>query len=196
MAAPAKINFKCYQGSTFSEVLRWESSKKIYKAITGITQAAPCVVTSVGHGVPNGWRVKVTNAGGMKEINSSDTYKIATKLDVDTLEFNDINSIGYTAYTSGGVVEYNEPVSLTGFTARMHLREKVDSTTTLKELTTENGGIVINTTDYTITIFISATDTALLTFSSAVYSLEMVSSLGVVTPLANGTITLVKEVTR
>ncbi len=196
MATPAKINFKLYQGSTFNEVLRWESSKKIYKTITGITQAAPAVVTVPAHAIPDGWRVKITNVGGMTDINSTDTYHIATVLTSDTIELNAINSIGYKAYTSGGVAEYNEPVSLTGYTARMQIREKLDSTTVIKELTTENAGIVIDTSNKKITLVISATDTALFTFNSAVYSLEMVSSGGNVTPFANGVITLVKEVTR
>lgn len=196
MAAPAKINFKVYQGSTFSEVLRWESSKKIYKNITGISQAAPCVVTSVSHGVPDGWRVKITNVVGMKEINSSETYHIATKASDDAIELNAINSIGYTAYTSGGVIEYNLPVDLTGYTARMQIREKLDSTTVIKELTTENGGIVIDTVKSQIKMIITAANTTLFTFNSAVYSLEMIAVDGTVTTLVNGTLTLVKEVTR
>lgn len=193
---PVKLNFKVYQGSTFNEVLRWESSKKIYKAITGITQAAPCVVTATGHGVPEGWRVKITNVGGMTEINSTEVYQQATVLTSDTIELNAINSVGYKTYTSGGILEYNEPIDLTGYTARMQIREKVDSTTTLDDLTTLNGGIILDVANNKITLFISAVDTALYTFNSAVYSLEMVSSTGVVTPLLNGTLTLVKEVTR
>lgn len=196
MASPAKLNFKVYQGSTFSEVLRWESSKKVYKAITGITQAAPCVITATSHGVPDGWRVKVTNVGGMTDINSADTYHIATKLTADTIELNSINSIGYKAYTSGGILEYNEPINLTGYTARMQIREKIDSVDVIDELTTVNGAITIDTTNYKINVVISAADTALYTFSTAVYSLELVSAGGVVTPFANGVLTLVKEVTR
>jgi len=191
---PVKLNFKVYQGSTFNEVLRWESSKKIYKAITAITSNAPCVVTAVGHGAPDGWRVKVTNVGGMKEINSVDDYKIATKLSADSIEFNDINSIGFSAYTSGGVIEYNQPVDLTGYTARMQIREKIDSDTVIKELTTENGGIVIDVINSKIILNISAADTELFTFNSAVYSIELVSTT--VVPFATGVLTLVREVTR
>ena len=29
MTSPVKLNFKVYQGSTFKEVLRWESSTKV-----------------------------------------------------------------------------------------------------------------------------------------------------------------------
>lgn len=185
-----------YQGATFSEVIRWESSRKTYKNITGVTQAAPCIVTALGHGVPDGWRCKITNVGGMTELNSSDEYKVATYKTIDTIELNAINSLGYKAYTTGGVIEYNTPVDLTGYTARMQLRSSLDSTTTIDEYTTVNGKILIDTTGFGITILVDAITTAAYTFSSAVYSLEMVSGSGVVTQLASGTITLIKEVTR
>lgn len=196
MSSPVKLNFKVYQGATFKEVLRWESSKKVYKQITNVTQAAPCVVTSTAHGVPDGWRVKITNVGGMTELNSVETYLQATKLTADTIELNTINAIGYKAYTTGGVIEYNEPVSLVGYTARMQIREKIDSTTIIDELTNANSGIVIDETNNKIELYINALDTALYTFTSAVYSLELISPTLDVIPLANGTLTLVKEVTR
>lgn len=196
MTAPVKLNFKVYQGSTFSEVLRWESATKVYKTITGITKAAPVVITAVAHGMPVGWRTKITNVAGMTVINSTDSYNTVSAVTTDTITINDINSLGYPAYTSGGVLEYNLPVDLTGFTARMQIREKITSTTTIKDLTTVNGGILIDNSLKTITIFMSATDTAALTFSNAVYSLELVSSGGIVTQLVTGNMTLVQEVTR
>jgi len=78
----------------------------------------------------------------------------------------------------------------------MQIRSKIDDATVIQELTTSNGAIVINNTNKTITLNITAEVTAAYTFSTAVYSLEMVSSGGQVTPFCNGTITLVKEVTR
>ena len=196
MSAPAKLNFKLYQGSTFNEILRWESSVKVYKPITAITKSAPLVVTAVGHGVPLEWRVKFTNIAGMTDLNSTETYHIVTSKTSDTLTINNINSLGFKDYVSGGVVEYNTPTDMTGYTARMQLRSKLDSTTVIEELTTENGKIVIDNVNKTIKLLISATTTAAYTFPSAVYSLELISSGGQVTPFANGIITLVKEVTR
>lgn len=195
MAAPVKINFKIYQGATFREVLRKESNTKVYKPITSITKGAPTQIAATGHGVPTGWRFRVTDVVGMKEINSTDTYHIHTGTDSDVLTINALNSTGYSSYTSGGVVEYNQPVSLSGVTARMHIREKLDSATTILELTTENGGIIIDDTLKTITIYISATATAALTFASAVYSMELINGSDVES-FITGTLTLVKEVTR
>ena len=196
MAAPAKINFKMYQGSTFNESLRWESGKKVYKTITNITQAAPCVVTSTSHGVPDQWRVKITNVGGMKDINSSENYNVATLIDTDTIELNSINAIGFAAYTSGGVIEYNEPVDITGYIARMQIREKIDSVDFIDEYTTLANTLVIDEVANTISIIVPAITTTAYTFSQVVYSLELESPAGVVTPFANGQITLIKEVTR
>lgn len=196
MSSPAKVNFKLYQGSTFNEVLRWESSVKSYKPITAITKSAPVVITSAAHGIPVEWRVRFTNILGMTELNNSETYYKVTSAATNTITINDINSLGFKEYVSGGVIEYNTPIDLTGYTARMQLRAKIDDATVIQELTTSNGGIVINNTNKTITLNITAQVTAAYTFSSAVYSLEMVSSGGQVTPFCNGTITLVKEVTR
>ena len=91
---------------------------------------------------------------------------------------------------SAGVV-----VDLTGYTARMQLRRKINSETVDKSLTTENGGILI-TAPLTgvVTIFMSATDTALLS-GVYVYDLELVNA-GVVKRLLQGMITVDPEVTR
>ena len=194
MTQPVKLNFKIYQGSTFEEILRWESTTKVYKPITGISQNAPCTIDSIGNGLPIGWRFWVSNVKGMKEINSAEPYT-ATGTTADTVTINSLNSIDFTAYTSGGVLTYNEPVDLSGYTARMQLRAKLDDATVIKELTTENGGITINNTNKTITLNISAIDTSAFTFTSCVYSLELVNGAKVV-PFANGNISLVKEVTR
>lgn len=197
MSAPVKLNLKLYQGSTFSEVLRWESSTKVYKQIASITKSAPIEISTVtAHEIPEGWRVKITNVGGMKEINSDELYRVASSVLPGSFQINDVNALGYSTYTSGGVVEYNKPVDLAGYTARMQLREKISSPDVLVSLTTENDGIVIDNVAKTITLQLSASATAALDFATAVYSLELVSSSGVVTPFINGTVSLVQEVTR
>jgi hypothetical protein len=196
MASPTKLNLKVYQGSTFRETLRWESALKVYAPITNISKSAPMVVTAAGHGIPVGWRVKINGALGMKEANTGDTYLTTSEVTINSVTFNAINALNYTTYTGGGVLEYNQPVDLAGFTARMQMRAKLDDTAVIKELTTTNGGIIINNTTKTVQLYMSATETAAFSFQNAVYSLELVSSGGEVTQLINGTISLVREVTR
>lgn len=197
MAAPAKLNYKVYQGSTFHEIFRWESSTKAYVPITQITKTAPVVITAPAHGLVPGWRARVTNVAGMKEINSatSDSYYTISEVTTDTVTINSVNAIAFTAYTSGGVLEYNEPVDLTGYTARMQIREKITSTEVIDTLTTETGEIIITPAENTIEIKLSATRTAAYTFNSAVYSLELVKA-GVVIPFIAGSLALQREVTR
>jgi hypothetical protein len=195
MAAPVKLNFKIYQGSTFREVLRWESSTKTYVPISAISKTAPVVVTAVDHGAPVGWRAKVTGVQGMKEINDAENYRVITATAANTVTINSINATNYTTYTSGGVLEYNTPVDLAGYTARMQIRPTLASTTIIQELTTANGGVVIDNVLKTITLLISASQTTVLNFSTAVYSLELVAGTEVV-PFCGGNVTLVPEVTR
>ena len=194
---PAKINYKIYQGSTFQETFRWESETKVYVPIQTITKAAPCVITtSANHNLPQGWRFRVVGAGGMKEINSQgDSYYLATSVTPTTIEINQTNSLGYTAYTSGGVVEFNQPVSLANYSARMQIRESVDSSVVLHEATSANYQIVVNNTNKTIQVTILGSITQNFDFTTAVYSIELFNGNNVVT-FASGNITLVREVTR
>lgn len=192
--APSKLNFKIYQGSTFSETLRWESATRVYVPITNISKSAPMVVIAANHGVPTGWRTRISNVVGMKEVNTTE-YIIASQVTPNTITYNSINALAYSTYISDGILEYNEPVDLSPYTARMQIREKLTSTEVIKELTTEAGGIVLDNENKTITITISAADTTAFVFKSAVYSLELVAQ-DVVLPFIYGNLTLEAEVTR
>jgi hypothetical protein len=75
------------------------------KVITAITQANPGVITSTAHGFSNGDEVFVDAIVGMTELNGRN-YRVANvTTDTFTLEDlfgNDIDTTGFTAYTSGG----------------------------------------------------------------------------------------------
>lgn len=193
------------KGSTFSYTLRWEAPPFIYKPITAITKAAPVSITASSHGFVDGWRVAVQSVLGMREINAknkppraTDFHKL-TYVDANTIALNDTDSSGFTAYTSGGYLVGYTPINMAGFTARMQIRSTAEATgVPLLELTTENGRIAIDNTARTITLTVSATDTAALTFSAGVYDLELVSgdATPVVTKLLSGNIAVADEVTR
>ena len=75
------------------------------KTITNITQANPAVVTSASHGYSNGNEVIITEVVGMTQINGK-RYKVASATTntfaLQDLDGNNINSTGYTAYSSAG----------------------------------------------------------------------------------------------
>ena len=78
----------------------------------------------------------------------------------------------------------------------MQIRETVDSPTVILELTHLNGGIILDTTNYTITVTMTSTQTAAFSFPTAVYSLELTDSSANVTTFIQGNLTLIAEVTR
>ncbi|QPZ53482.1 putative tail tubular B [Pelagibacter phage HTVC034P] len=76
------------------------------KTITGITQANPAVVTATSHNYSNGDEVLITGVSGMTEVNSK-RFLVANKT-TNTFELQnkdsvDVDSTGFTAYSSGGV---------------------------------------------------------------------------------------------
>lgn len=87
-------------------------------------------------------------------------------------------------------------VNLTGYSARMQVREKHTSTSTILSLTTANGGISLGGSAGTITITISATTTAGLAAKEYVYDIELVSSSSIVTRIIEGKFIVTPEVTR
>lgn len=188
-------------GETWVRTLRWESAPFVYSAITAITKAAPVAITSATHGLKTGWRAAVTGVLGMRQINAkqflpraTDFHKV-TASDANTVTFNDVSSAEFSTYTSGGYLVSYTPVALSGFTARMQIRDTADATATLASLVSPTD-IVLDDTAHTITLSISATATAAYTFTDAVYDLELVSAAGVVTRLLEGNVTVLSEVTR
>jgi len=190
------------KGATFSYALQWGTEPKTYKAITGITNAAPAVVTVPGHGLPDGWRVAVTAVRGMKEVNAlstpprtSDLHMIEV-VDASHIRLLDVNAVGYHAYTSGGVLEFATPVDLSLFNdARMDIKAEVDDVTPLFTLSVDNGRITLNNTTKTIELLIDASDTAALDFDEGVYSLEVEDTGGEVVLLLEGQVSVRPEIT-
>lgn len=92
--------------------------------------------------------------------------------------------------------------NLTGYTARMQIRESLDATTPVLELTTENGRLTITPLTGQIAILVPATVMAALDLDfetqSWVYDLEIVSSdvTPLVTRIMQGAVIVVPEVTR
>lgn len=79
------------------------------KAITGISQANPAVVTATGHGLAVGQAVKITSVGGMVQL-ADGYYLVGGVIDADHVSLwdtggNNIDSTGYSAYTSGGMIQ-------------------------------------------------------------------------------------------
>lgn len=88
------------------------------------------------------------------------------------------------------------PVDLTGYTARMQIREEVTSTDVLATLTTENNGITLGGAAGTIVLYLSPTATADFDWESGVYDIEMIAPNDDVIRLVEGSVIVSPEVTR
>ena len=83
---------------------------------------------------------------------------------------------------------------LTTYTARMQVREKHTSIAVIAELTTENGKIVFGD-DGSISLSLSADETAQIIAKEYVYDLELVNG-DIVTRIVEGSFFVTPEVTR
>jgi hypothetical protein len=200
-------NLSIIAGHTYREVIRWETEPIVRKPISGIstTTGAPRI-TLIGHGILDEWRVAITGCKGMTEINADDQerpgnadYHKATVIDNDTIELNDLSAGGYRPWTSGGFVQWNSPATLSGFSARLRVKDRPDGALLASNLVADSPlntlSVDIDTTRHTITITFSSMATASLAGKYGVYDLELVSGdeTPVVTQLVSGRIRIERE---
>jgi len=107
---PAQLNGNRFRvadatSTTFS-VISNEQNDRV--DISAVTQADPGVVTTLeDHGLSDGDVIAIFNVSGMTSLNGN-TYKVANSTD-DTFELTtladaDVDTSGYSAYTSGGQI--------------------------------------------------------------------------------------------
>ena len=109
-----------------------------------------------------------------------------------TIEQGATFKLNMTVYEADGTTLRN----LTGFTARMMVREKYTSTAALLTATTENTKIALGGALGTIAVTIPATETAAVVAKKGVYDFELVSNTGVVERLLEGAAVIRPEATK
>ena len=88
-------------------------------------------------------------------------------------------------------------IDLTGYTTgEMDLRTDVDSSSEVLTLTVANGRIAFGGNAGTVTLTISASDTAAMTAGDGVYDLEIGNSAGVIYRILEGTYSVRRGVSR
>jgi hypothetical protein len=188
------------RGDTFSMVVMWEDRDLIIrKAITAISLAfgAPRL-TVAEHGIHDGWRGFVSMVEGMKEINAENIpprdsdFHVITVIDASTIELNSVtpvrdNGQKWSAYTTGGFINFYSPQDLTGHTARMKIKDRIGGTVLASSEVADAPlniiALAVSPSNKKTTVTITATDSAAIAFKRGVTDLEMVSPVGVVTKL-------------
>lgn len=186
------------QGATFRFPFYWYGDTEVVKTITALTRGYPSVFAAAGHGLPaSAVPALIVNVGSWIDTGLDQERAIyVTKMDDDTFRVAK-NSAEEDAYTgTAGRLIYKEPVNLaSGWSARMDVRESVDSETVIQSFSTADDTIVLGS-DGLIELVLGPTDTDALTFSSGVYDLELEDEDGAVFRVAKGKVSLSPQVTR
>ncbi len=152
MATKKTLNL--VQGKTFTDVVRWMEKPLVFKAISGISFASGAPRLNVlGHGIAEKWPVAITRVIGSAGINAANTpprdsdYVEATRIDVSTLELNGVSPIGsngreWSAYESGGFIQYYTPIDLASVDLRFVFRRSLTDRLQLRCATGGTSGAV------------------------------------------------------
>jgi hypothetical protein len=133
----------------------------------------------------SGQFVAVVSVKGMREINAEldhrgepklTAYRKVTVIDANTVAINDINSSDFGAYQSGGYLQFFTPIDMASCTARRSIKDRVGGTLLLS-MTTENGMLVIDNANHTITEIIPASVTEAITWRKGVSDIELVNTI-------------------
>lgn len=200
MAAPV-INLTITRGKTFQFGFLYADSELVYKPITAMPSTAPVRLTVEDHGIPDGWPVQVTCVRTPTELNTDEgAYRLARVIDVDTIEFNDLNANCLRAYTQSGLVVFNKPTDLTGWSARAQIRDREGGTLLFSwhsdPLQSPDAEIDVDVARSMFILNMSPTQSEALDWRKAVYDLEAISPAGDVFALtAISQVTVLGEVT-
>lgn len=196
MTDVAQLNITIVQGATFDKTINWYGGGKVCKEIEAVSEGCPTLVTITNHGLPSvsDTPVFVDHVKGAKSLNSKGKAVTATYVDANTF-YVDADTVDETWTSGTGLVTWYAAKDLTGWSARMHIREDIDDVASIVELVSPTD-ITISTNDAGIRIVITATATAAFDFDNAVYDLELEDPSGFVVRLVEGDVTFKKEVTR
>lgn len=88
-----------FYGTEFKASTAWGATK----TITGATNASPCVITAVAHGITEHAPVKILAVGGMTELNGN--VYIAERVTDDTVRLLGVDATNFGTFTSGGTLQ-------------------------------------------------------------------------------------------
>lgn len=200
MIQPKVHDLYIKQGSIYEEGFHWYGGGIACADIDSVTVGCPTNVRVTGHGLPSlsDTPIYIRNVQGARALNTGKNecdMVLATYADADN--FTVKTDTGHQRYKAGsGSIEWYMPKPLTGWSARMQIREKLGDDTPLVSITSAAGDITISIPDARIVFTIDTATTEGLDFIEGVYDLELVNPAGEATRVLEGKVFLSKEVTR
>lgn len=184
-----KLSLTVRRGAKADIPIRIESDLLVFVAITSMSRSAPLLVTAPMHGMPNGWRAAIMNAGGMTELNTpwnhlraADLRKIAL-VDANSFQVPDVNSASWRTYTNGGQVVYYQPIDLSAYSAAsLDVRESVGATL-LANYSTGTGTLELDNANSALWLRLSDAQSSALEAGTFVFDIEITRVAGGTTAL-------------
>lgn len=184
----------CVQtGTTWHPTVRWGTGVLTCRPVQALTQGAPISITANNHGLPNGWPAALSGVQGMTQANAEnyppegDDLHTGYVVDTNTVQFNDVDSSNFSAYTTGGYLVYDTPQNMAGFSLSLGIYADAAYSMLLTTLTSAGAQITVDNTLKTITPLLQ---TAGLTWSTGYYRLDATDGGGIVTELMRGVINI------
>ena len=181
--------WKVVPGTTVSFTYRWGANPFIYLDVS-ISRLTPLRLTATGHGIPDGWSVAIAEFDGISSLQAESwppggcDFRPIRAVDANTIEFNTIDAarLSGAAVGDAGVIAYETPVDLSGYTGVM----------TIDGVASPISAVLDNTAKtITVTVPVSTTETFSVGTSMS-FSLKMTATVGgAVTQLDFGTIEVV-----
>ncbi|YCH23167.1 hypothetical protein M1D96_06585 [Pseudomonas sp. D1-3] len=183
---PACLDLPVTKGATLRKPLLLMQPAYTYRPITAIEQSAPLRLTVPAHGLTGDWPTWVEGSSwsALNRDKGREAFRIAKRVDADTLEYNDLNGLGQRA--QGGTLVYQLPVDLAGCSAVLLISPEVGQQI---ELTTENGGLAIAGLGRLL-LEMTAAQSAAITWTEARYNLDITFSDGSVQRWIQGKVTV------
>jgi hypothetical protein len=188
---PIQQDIQVLRGVTWASVLQWLAENQVHKPITGVTIGLPTMVTAPAHGIAgtNRFPVWITGVQGPRALNTADYQCAQTRWvtvdDADTVAV-DFDSGSLTPYVTGGVLTYNPPIDLTGWTASLAIYTAVGEATPLLTLDNgSNGGITLDALG-NIARTLTAEQSTVLGLLNGWHKMELTDATGAVTRVSEG----------
>lgn len=204
MSAPV-FDLTIPRGKTFEYAFLYseDAQHPIYADIAAITDTAPVTLNVPGHGVPDGWLVRIEGVSVPGELNTAARdlqYDLARVVDADHLLLSGLNGSRWREYRSGGQVVYAKPFDLTGCHARATVRDRVGGNVLFRWHSSpdveRDGVIEMDTEGCQIVLILDAATSAAIPWRRGVYEVELIDATGRVHAVtAISRITVTKEVT-
>lgn len=183
-----QLDITIQQGKTFNQAFKVADEELVYKPITSLISTAPVRLKVVDHGLVDNWPILINCVKNPVQLNTEYPV-VASVIDQDTIEVNKLVICCDRPYQGQGVIIFNKPCDLTGFTARASIRPAINSSKVLYEWSQ----VIVDTLQHAFILTIPADITATFNWSKAIYDLEAISPNGEVFSIISPSQVLVEQ---